>query len=58
MFEREGEGQAMTCAFNLGGQATSWAPADAHRFRVAATVNGATPTAFPPYSGVILERVA
>ncbi|MES2445147.1 MAG: alpha-amylase family glycosyl hydrolase, partial [Pseudomonadota bacterium] len=58
VFEREGEGQTMICAFNLGAEPLAWAPQDAHRFRVAAAVNGATPTALPPYSGVILERVA
>jgi alpha-glucosidase len=57
VFEREGEGQAMTCAFNLGAEPIGWNPPDAHRFRVAAAVNGATPGALPPYSGVILERI-
>ena len=58
VFEREGEGQAMICAFNLGAEALAWAPADAHRFRVAATVNGGSVAALPPYAGVILERIA
>jgi alpha-glucosidase len=58
VFEREGEGQAMICAFNLGAEALAWAPQDAHRFRVAATVNGGSVTALPPYAGVILERIA
>ena len=57
VFEREGEGQAMTCAFNLGAEPIGWSPPDAHRFRVAAAVNGAAPGALPPYSGVILERI-
>ena len=58
VFTREGEGQAMTCAFNLGADPIAWAPKDAHRFRVAAAVNDATLTALPPYSGIILERIA
>jgi len=57
VFSREGQGQAMLCAFNLGAETLAWSPGDAHRFRVVEAVNGATPTALPPYSGIIVERV-
>jgi alpha-glucosidase len=58
VFTREGEGQAVTCAFNLGADPLTWTLAQANRYRLVEAVNGATPTALPPYSGIILERVA
>jgi alpha-glucosidase len=58
VFVREGGGQSLTCAFNLGDTALDWAIDEPKRYRVVESVNGATHTLLPPYSGVVLERIA
>jgi len=58
VFVREGGGQSLTCAFNLGDTALDWAIDEPKRYRVVESVNGATHTQLPPYSGLILERIA
>lgn len=58
VFARNAEGQALTCAFNLGKAPLAWHPAQPDRFRVLAAVNGAAPGSLPPYSGLVLEQIA
>lgn len=58
VFTRTTDGQALTCAFNLGKTPLAWHPAQPDRFRVLAAVNGAAPGSLPAYSGLVLEQIA
>lgn len=58
VFTRIADGQALTCAFNLGKAALAWHPEQPDRFRVLAAVNGAAPGSLPPYAGLVLEQIA
>jgi len=58
VFTRSADGQALTCAFNLGKTPLAWHPAQPDRFRVLAAVNGAAPGSLPAYSGLVLEQIA
>lgn len=58
VFTRIADGQALTCAFNLGKAVLAWQPEQPDRFRVLAAVNGAAPGSLPPYAGLVLEQIA
>ncbi len=58
VFVREGDGQALVCAFNLGAEPLDWSLDEAGPLRTVVAVNGATETLLPAYSGLILERVS
>jgi alpha-glucosidase len=54
LFEREGEGQRLSCALNLGDRAIA-APAGLQGRRVLHAVNGATLEVLPPFGGLVAE---
>lgn len=58
VFERESEGQHLICAFNMGGEATGWQPAQPERWRVIKSVNGADAWSLPAYGALVAERIA
>jgi alpha-glucosidase len=58
VFERRSEQQHLLCAFNMGGQPVHWQPAQPARWRALKAVNGAGGDELPPYSAMILEKIA
>jgi alpha-glucosidase len=58
VFERVSADQHLLCAFNLGGAALDWQPAQPDRWRVVEAVNESGGWALPAYGGLIAERIA
>ncbi|MEG3182080.1 alpha-amylase family glycosyl hydrolase [Sphingomonas sp. LT1P40] len=58
VFTRNGGGQALICAFNLGKTPLTWHSGQPDRFRLLTSVNGAAPGSLPPWSGLVLEQIA
>jgi alpha-glucosidase len=57
-FEREHEGQHLSCAFNFSDAPLAWQPAQPDRWRTIQSVNGAKIDLLPPFGGLIAERIA
>jgi alpha-glucosidase len=55
IFEREGDGQSLLCAFNLGDTAVDLPPSLRQRRRVLQAVNGATLDTLPPFAALVAE---
>lgn len=58
VFERRSTNQHIVCAFNMGGAAIDWQPAQPDRWRVVKSVNDATPDSLPAYAAKIMEKIA
>jgi alpha-glucosidase len=58
VLERTYEEQILLCAFNLGGAALDWQPAQPDRWRVTEAVNEAGAWSLPAYGGLVAERIA
>jgi alpha-glucosidase len=56
LFTRQGEGETLLCAFNLGHQPVGWTPPEG--WRVVETVNCPDPHSggLPPLAGRVLSR--
>ncbi len=58
VFERRIPNQHMVCAFNMGGEAIHWQPAQPDRWRLVESVNDATPGSLPAYGAKVMEKIA
>lgn len=58
VFERRSPQQTLICAFNMGGEAIDWQPAQPDRWRTLTLVNDATPQSLPAFAAIILEKIA
>lgn len=58
VFERRSTNQHIVCAFNMGGAAIDWQPAQPDRWRVVKSVNDATPDSLPAYAAKIMGKIA
>lgn len=58
VFERESESQHLLCAFNMGGEASEWRPAQPDRWRILKSVNDASANILPAYGAYIMEKIA
>jgi alpha-glucosidase len=58
VFERRSEGQHLLCAFNMGGEATQWQPAQPDRWRILKTANQDSGWKLGPYAAWVAEKIA
>lgn len=58
VFEREHQGQHLSCAFNFSDAPLDWQPAQPDRWRTIHSVNGAEIGLLPPFGGLIADRIA
>ncbi len=58
VFERRSANQHLICAFNMGGAATDWQPAQPDRWRLVKSVNDAAPGSLTAYAAKIMEKIA
>ena len=54
-FERRDAGERLLCVFNLGDAARDWPPRLAQTGTVLLSANDASPSALPPFSGLVLR---
>jgi alpha-glucosidase len=58
VFERRSATQHLICAFNMGGEAIDWQPAQPDRWRMVKSVNDAAPGRLPAYAAKVMEKIA
>ena len=58
VFERCSANQHLICAFNMGGSAKDWQPAQPDRWRIVRSVNNAAPGSLPAYAAKVMEKIA
>ncbi len=58
IFERRSANQHLICAFNMGGSAIDWQPAQPDRWRLVNSVNNAATGSLPAYAAVVMEKIA
>ncbi len=58
VFERRSVNQHLICAFNMGGEAADWQPAQPDRWRIVKSVNDASLGSIPAYAAKVMEKIA